>query len=141
MPLWNAPSFGTFRAREQRPLVFLIVALSPLLLIPLLILAPLILVLRSVWQKQPSLLWRGAAILSVALSGALVLPLSPLFVGHDVPLLVRAIPIEEDTTYLQLIRPLAPFVNIGLIAELPLIPLALCAAIHTMYLRRKLPNH
>ena len=76
----------------------------------------------------------------VSLSAALVLPQSPIFVGHNIPFSLEEASPQGDSNLMQMMRLITPFVNIAIVAEIPWLPLLFCSAVHTIYSRNKLSN-
>ena len=123
---------GTFPAWPAVVIVFVFVWLGPLALISLAILAPLFPVLANTYRKEPTQAWRTALVASLAASLLLVMPNSPFFVGYDRPFGVP--PIEKQSGAEAFVF---PWVNAAIIAELPLLPLLVVSAVHSVRTRRR----
>ena len=130
-PLWNSPSLGTFRTAETRFGTLLVVLFGWLLPASLLIVAPLFLVVWRAWDKEPVAMWRAAFCLTIFATAMLVLPFSPLYFGMDFPFRVAEAPGEGWLQFAGWI--LTPWINLALVAELPLLPLAIATTIHSRW--------
>jgi hypothetical protein len=134
-PLVHVPSLGTLRAGPQWAIVFIVVVLSPFALVSLLILAPILPLLSSVHRKRPVWAWRTALFGSLAASLLLVLPVSPLFIGHDRPF--REPPLEHQVGFEAFV---IPWINVAFIFEIPLLPLLAASAVHSIWTKGPTPG-
>ena len=102
--------------------------LSPLLIVPLLVLAPYLVTLRAAWRKEPSGRWRGYVLASVAGALTLAVATSPLFVPRGVPL---ALPAADGESSVSLLRAALIVLNAELAAGVAILPLAFASALDT----------
>ena len=123
---------------QVRPIFFLFLVLGPLALgpfvvIPFLMVQPINVTFRAAWKKSPTWIWRLAVVVSVLLSLAITMPLSPLFIGLDGP-----IPLAGGAQYeLLILLPQLVVINAALVASIVCFPVAAASTFHTMACRKR----
>ena len=140
-PLWNAPSWGTIRGGNALAFTFLLIVIGPAPLFMLIGFLPLIPVVRSAWLKQPKQAWRTFVVVSFTAATLFAMPSSPWFAAGAFPF---APPPPFEPTELQwweddasmLNRTARMLVNVLVVTQLTLLPLAIATTIDTVRSRR-----
>ncbi len=135
-PLWRSPSWGTVEAGPSRLAVVILMLLSPVIIVPLLVIFPYLVTLSAAWAKRPRRTWRLAVIVSVALAIAMAALGSPLMAPAGLPLPLPAEGLAGGEPMPGLTAGVIAL-NAILTAGVAILPVAFASTAHTVWKGRQ----
>ncbi len=124
---------------RYHPIRYVFLAAGPFVVIPYLVLMPVIVTLRSAWNKRPRALWRMATVVSTSVALMVTCPPSPFFIGLDRP--IDPSMFYDRSSYMMSLWNLLGWqcvlVNAALIASVVLFPVSAASTVATIVSRRR----